>query len=253
MTRSWLVTLRRYAVAGVMFMALGCAGVLQHTPGSTAADGGSVPKQLQSRQVIVILAATTPERRGSLDQPIAQAYDLSQVGAFPLLSLGVQCLVFQIPEGRAVDEVMARLAADPRVALVQPNQVFQGLHAAHNDPYATLQYGARAIRADLAHRWATGHGVKVAVVDTGVDTKHPDLHGRIIRTINFVEGGERTFARDSHGTAVAGVIAATADYEVGIFGIAPQADIVVARGRRDAPARRAGRLSMHHASPVQAA
>ena len=175
------------------------------------------------------------------------------MGAFPLLSLGVQCLVFQIPEGRAVDEVMARLAADPRVALVQPNQVFQGLHAAHNDPYATLQYGARAIRADLEHRWATGHGVKVAVVDTGVDTKHPDLHGRIIRTINFVEGGERTFARDSHGTAVAGVIAATADYEVGIFGIAPQADIVVARGRRDAPARRAGRLSMHHASPVQAA
>jgi subtilisin family serine protease len=188
-----------------------------------------VPKQLQSRQVIVLLAPTTPERRGSLDQPLAQAYDLSQVGAFPLLSLGVQCLVFQIPEGRAVDEVMARLAADPRVALVQPNQVFQGLHAAHNDPYATLQYGARAIRADLAHRWATGQGVKVAVVDTGVDTKHPDLHGRIIRTINFVEGGERTFARDSHGTAVAGVIAATADNKVGIFGIAPQADIVAVK------------------------
>lgn len=83
--------------------------------------------------------------------------------------------------------------------------------------------------ADLAHRWATGQGVKVAVVGTGVDTKHPDLHGRIIRTINFVEGGERTFARDSHGIAVAGVIAATADNEVGIFGIAPQADIVVVK------------------------
>jgi hypothetical protein len=102
-----------------------------------------VPKQLQSRQVIVILVPTTPERWSSLDQPIAQAYDLSQVGVFPLLSLGVQCRVFQIPEGRAVDEVMARLAADPRVALVQPKQVFQALHAAHNDPYAALQYGAR--------------------------------------------------------------------------------------------------------------
>src|SRR5262249_1140597 len=43
---------------------------------------------------------------------------------------------------------------------------------------------------------------------------------------NFVDGGEQTFAQDSHGTAVAGVIAARADNGVGIFGIAPEAEII---------------------------
>jgi subtilisin family serine protease len=57
--------------------------------------------------------------------------------------------------------------------------------------------------------------VRVAVVDTGVDTNHPDLTGRIVQTINFVEGGEKTFTVDHHGTAVAGVIGhgLTAEWE----------------------------------------
>ena len=151
------------------------------------------------------------------------------MGAFPLSSLGVQCVVFQIPERRSVDEVIARLTADPLVESVQPNQVFEGLAEIHDDPYAGLQYGAHAIRADLAHRWATGKGVRVAVVDTGVDTTHPDLRDRIVKTATFVQGGERTFVEDNHGTAVTGIIAADADNGIGIFGVAPQAEIVVAK------------------------
>jgi len=185
-----------------------------------------VPKQLQTRQVIVTLAPATQERWASLTQALAHEYNLSQIGAFPLASLGIQCVVFQVPAERAVEDIVARLAADPRVEAVQLNQVFQGLGSIHNDPYAALQYGAQTVRADLAHRRATGKGVKVAVVDTGVETNHPDLRGRIVATANFVDGGEQTFAQDSHGTAVAGVIAARADNGVGIFGIAPEAEII---------------------------
>ena len=79
----------------------------------------------------------------------------------------------------------------------------------------------RLVRADLAHRWATGKGVHVAVIDTGVETGHPDLLGQIGLTATFVEGGEQTFDQDHHGTAVAGVIAARADNGIGTFGIAP--------------------------------
>jgi subtilisin family serine protease len=75
----------------------------------------------------------------------------------------------------------------------------------------------------------TGKGVRVAVVDTGVDTNHPDLTGRIAQTINFVEGGEKTFTVDHHGTAVAGVIGARADDGVGIYGIAPEAEILAVK------------------------
>jgi subtilisin family serine protease len=62
-----------------------------------------------------------------------------------------------------------------------------------------------------------------------VDVEHPDLNGRVVQTVNFVEGGERTFNQDSHGTAVIGVIAAKADNHIGIFGIAPDAEIVAVK------------------------
>jgi subtilisin family serine protease len=95
-----------------------------------------------------------------------------------------------------------------------------------NDQYERWQSGAKVIRADEAHRWATGKGVTVAVVDTGMALEHPDLRGQIVSHATFMDGGERTFAQDFHGTAVVGVIAARADNGIGIFGIAPEAAIV---------------------------
>jgi hypothetical protein len=209
-------------------MVVGCAGVSQHASQPVRGSVG-VPRQLQARQVIVTLAPDPPERWADLASAIAQTYSLPQVGAFPLTSFGVQCVVFQIPEEQAVEAVMAHLAADQRVESVQSNQVFQGFGVAYNDPYAALQYGARATRVDMVHRLATGKGVAVAVVDTGADTEHPNLDRGIIKTVNFVEGGEQTFALDSHGTAVTGVIAARANNDVGIVGIAPKATIVVVK------------------------
>ena len=86
-----------------------------------------MPKQLQTRQVIVTLAPATPEHWASLTRALAHEYNLSQVGAFPLSSLGIQCIVFQVPAERAVEGIVVQLAADQRVEAVQLNQVFQGL------------------------------------------------------------------------------------------------------------------------------
>jgi subtilisin family serine protease len=211
-------------IVGALVLAAGCASLEAAGPGAEPA----LPKQLVDRQVIVTLAPASPERWAALAGELAQAHALSQAGAFPLSSLGVQCIVFLVPADRTVDDVVARLAADPRVESVQPNRIFRGL-AAREDPYSPLQHGPRAVRAWAAHRWATGRGVTVAVVDTGVETEHPDLKGRVARTANFVEGGERSFLLDRHGTAVTGVIAARAGDGVGISGIAPEAEIVAAK------------------------
>jgi len=210
-------------------LALAMAGCATLESGASNEREPPVPAQLQERQVIVTLAPASPERWATVRGALAQAHGLRDVGAFPLASLGVQCVVFQVPPDRSVDEVVKSLAADPLVESVQPNQVFLGLGATHDDPYASLQYGIRAIHADLAHRWATGKGVQVAVVDTGADTNHPDLRNRIVKSATFVAGGAQTFADDSHGTAVVGVIAAVAGNDIGIVGVAPEADIVVAK------------------------
>jgi subtilisin family serine protease len=225
MRHRWLVLIRWYSLAWALIMVIGCAGMVQQTSGPED-NGAGLPRQLQTHQVIVTLPPASRPHWGMITETLAQSYDLTRVGAFPLTSLGVQCVVFQVPTGRSVDDVMKHLAADPWVESAQRNQRFQGLGLAHSDEHAPRQYGARAIRANVAHRWATGRGVKVAVVDTGVALEHPDLHGQIVTHANFVEGGEQTFGQDIHGTAVAGVIAARAGNGIGIFGIAPEAAIV---------------------------
>jgi subtilisin family serine protease len=68
--------------------------------------------------------------------------------------------------------------------------------------------------------------VRVAVVDTGVDVRHPDLAGRVLTKEDLVGNGFRGFTQDLHGTAVAGVIAAAANNSVGIVGVAPEARLL---------------------------
>ena len=158
---------------------------------------------------------------------LEQTYRLRRIYAWTMVSLGEQCVVFEIPRSHSVDEILRRLRADPLVGTAQPIATFDTLSddASYNDPYARLQRSIQALTLGKAHRWATGKGVRVAVIDTGVDVDHPDLRGRITRVQNFVERGEQGFTTDIHGTAVAGVIAAATNNEVGIVGVAPQAEI----------------------------
>src|SRR6185503_18556374 len=215
------------AIAALILLATGCA---MTSPGTATrpAETDPLPAQLAERVVVVTLAPASGDGLDRLDRipvELAGAHGLRHVGAFPLTSIGVQCLVFEVPANRAMDEVLRRLAADRRVESAQANQVFRNLAAGAPDPYASFQYGARVIHAPQAHRWATGRGVTVAVIDTGIETKHPDLRGRVAKTENFVDGGEQSFAQDRHGTAVAGVIGARANNNEGIFGVAPEADL----------------------------
>jgi subtilisin family serine protease len=72
-----------------------------------------------------------------------------------------------------------------------------------------------------------GEGVRIAVIDTGVNSAHPDLKGRVVLRRNFVDNDMAAFEHDLHGTQVAGVIAALANNREGIVGIAPQAQLFV--------------------------
>jgi subtilisin family serine protease len=220
--------LRRQAAAFALLALLsgGCAGPLSTSESALPRAESARPKQLRANQIIVTLIDDYTDRWMQTRQALAAEYRLSPVGEFPLTSIRVQCLVYEIPADRTLADVVAQLRADPRVESVQENQVFSGLRGGHSDMYAALAYGANAIHADRAHKIATGRGVKVAVIDTGVDAAHPDLRGRVIKTQNFVEGGEKSFARDAHGTGVAGVIAARADDGAGIYGIAPNAELL---------------------------
>ncbi len=79
-----------------------------------------------------------------------------------------------------------------------------------------------------------GEGVKIAVIDTGVDFNHPDLlgwgpEGKVVGGYNFIQDGELPMDNNGHGTQVAGVLAADGE----IKGIAPKAKILAYKVSED--------------------
>ncbi len=160
------------------------------------------------------------------ERRIAVRHGLQAMSGWPIGPLQVHCIVYSIPDERARDAVLDALNQDPLVALAQPMQTFAtssepGAPPAYNDPYVGLQRGFAAIEAAHAQQWSRGDGVRVAVIDTGVDWHHPDLSGRIEAHRNFVDQDAGQFSADRHGTEIAGVIGADADNHEGIVGVAP--------------------------------
>jgi subtilisin family serine protease len=202
---------------------LGCAELSRHS----VTDTVDLPKQMLRRQVLVTLPKTLKSKWQAIGAELAKQHGIQTSGEFPLPSIGVDCLVYKVPEQQKLEQVIQQLRADTRVVLAEENQVFEGIQSGESDSFAGISYAPQLIHADAAHRIATGKGVRVAVVDTGAEKDHPDLKGLLLKTANFVDGGDRTFTRDQHGTAVAGVIGARANDGVGIYGIAPDAEISV--------------------------
>jgi hypothetical protein len=187
-------------------------------------------------------------RAEALLDEVARAHGLKPLDSWPIRSLGLHCATFLVPEGASREEVLARLARDSRVTLAQPLQEFgtlgtpgaaastaavalsSGAKAStelpYNDPYFPLQRGLVAFGIAQAHRCARGDGVRVAVIDTGVETAHPDLAGVPADLANFVDHDAARFQRDHHGTEVAGLIAAQPGNATGIVGIAPGARLL---------------------------
>jgi subtilisin family serine protease len=149
---------------------------------------------------------------------------------------------------------LAALRSDPNV---RSAEIVRTRHAFTNDPaYVTqwalentgdnlsanfiypdgspLEGGTVDADMDVLEAWAhgaTGAGVTVAVVDSGITADHPDLTGQLASgSTGFVGGANSDFADgEGHGTHVAGIIAATRDNEEGITGIAPDAKIMAVK------------------------
>jgi subtilisin family serine protease len=162
-------------------------------------------------------------------QRVAATYALREITSWPIEALAMHCVVYEVPDGRDVAELIARLRKDARVLLAEPLQEFRTLTepatATYNDPLYDLQSNLTALSVAAAQQRAQGAGVTVALIDTPVDAAHPDLRGRIVRTHSYLPPQAPTGAR--HGTAMAGLIAAVANNHLGIVGIAPQAQVEV--------------------------
>ena len=107
---------------------------------------------------------------------------------------------------------------------------------ASRDASFDRQWGLAKIGAPQAWAHSTGQGIRVGIVDTGVDLNHEDLAGRVVESTSCVgAAGDPAKCKGSaqddqgHGTHVAGIIAANRDNDLGIAGVAPDAQLVVAK------------------------
>jgi subtilisin family serine protease len=138
--------------------------------------------------------------------------------------------------GLADTQAIAAFAANPNVAYIQIDERIQG-HLGQSVP---------ALEANFVHSTynITGEGVRVAVLDTGIDTNHPDLISSLVAQRCFTQGavygdsvgtcppgntlqGASAEDENGHGTNVSGII--TSDGVVGPVGFAPDAEIVAVR------------------------
>jgi len=143
------------------------------------------------------------------------------------------------PAGTLASAV-AQLEREPQVAYAEPDGEVHAT-ATPNDPFFAQQWalqnsgqsilgtgGTAGDDIGASYVWphATGAGVTVAVVDTGVDATAPDLAGQLVPGYSWVNGNSDTQDQNGHGTHVTGIIAAVQNNGVGVSGVAPGARVM---------------------------
>ena len=135
---------------------------------------------------------------------IAQRNRLTRLELREFSMTGRRFARVRINDGRPVATVILSLRAEGGITGAQPNYLSsleQGSGPA-NDP---TQYAYGKLHLSEAHALAKGDNIRVAVIDTTVDARHPDLAGAIAATYDATGVADKPHY---HGTGVAGVIAA---------------------------------------------
>jgi len=148
--------------------------------------------------------------------------------------------VMRLPDYMSVEEAINSIGTDPAVEYVEPNYIRRAM-VIPDDPFYPNQWGLQ--ETGMADAWdqATGDSaIVVAVIDTGIDLKHPDLQANVwsnqmessdgidndhnglvddIRGWDFINGDNDPSDDNGHGTHVAGIIGAVGNNATGVTGL----------------------------------
>jgi len=124
---------------------------------------------------------------------------------------------YHIPE-KAIDT----LQKNPNVTHVELDSKVYALDAELDNSWGVKHIGAGIVHDDGDGN--KGTGIKVAIIDSGIDYNHPDLDANYVGGYDFVNDDTDPMDDDGHGTHVAGTVAAEDDGE-GVVGVAPEASL----------------------------
>ena len=136
--------------------------------------------------------------------------------------------VIELPAGADEVTTMQALKKDRRLKYVELDMAV--MHSAIvTDPSYSSSWALPKIQSPTAWDVANGSGITVAVLDSGVDSSHPDLAGNLVSGWNMVDNNSNTSDVNGHGTKVSGTTAALANNGTGSAGVAWGAKIMPLR------------------------
>ncbi len=190
-------------------------GPTARNPAAGAVDLRAVPNEF--------VAEIDGAMSASEADALARSHGLARIASqnFPLIGSTVG--LFRIIDRRPADTVRREFAADAKVRSVQPNFRYvlqdQKKTPTEGDP---AQYAVAQLRLPQAHRLARGMNVTIAVIDSGIDIKHPELANSVADSFDALGSKEGPHI---HGTGIAGAIVAHAR----LMGSAPEARLLAIR------------------------
>jgi subtilisin family serine protease len=213
------VTLCQDTNAGVSASAIAGAGA-GAAAAATGANAASPAVEFVPDEVLLILPLGNSAQS---EEQIAARYNLNILQRLDFTLLASRIVRCRIPDGRSVSAVLLALQGDGQINAAQPNYYYRR-QAAGSAPFSSgIQYALEKLQVDAAHTLATGRGALIAVVDTGIDKRHPDLVAAVEASFDATDGAPAP--DDPHGTAIAGIIAAHG----AIQGVAPDAKVLDVR------------------------
>lgn len=121
-----------------------------------------------------------------------------------------------------------KLESDPNVKAVDYNHIYE-LAAVPNDERFEEQWGLTKINAPEAWDTTQGAGAKIAVLDTGIDSSHPDLADQVVDEYDYYNDDYVAQDDNGHGTHVAGTVAAITDNRTGVAGACPDCQLYISK------------------------
>lgn len=224
--------MKKAVIAGFSAAIMGLGAITAAVPAVAAAPSPSV-----SGQIIVKFrdnaAAPGVLRRHGLSGDTGIGTGIGSTGAH----------LIKVPAGKE-SRLIEALGRNPSVEYAEPDEV---VTAATSDEYFPRQYalqnqgqaitntagdlvnagGSADADVDAVEAWTVtkGHGIKVAILDSGVASDNEDITPKVVLRANFSDGAD---SEDNygHGTHVAGIVAAIGDNTVGVAGVCPGCSIL---------------------------
>lgn len=138
-----------------------------------------------------------------------------------------QVVTLQVPANETVNEFIEDLEKRSDVESVEPDHLVRLTYTPNDPDVVSKQYHHQNIETKKA--WDKSKGasdVVVAVIDDGIDMKHPDLKNQITSPFDTVKETAASLPIGEHGTHVAGIIGGTIDNNIGGAGVAPNTKIM---------------------------